>query len=472
VLFNSWTFAAYLAVVLGAYWVLQHGRRWRGQNALLLLASYLFYAAWDWRFLGLLVASTVVDYIAARQIVRRRSERARRAWLIGSLAFSLGLLGFFKYWNFFIGSANDLLTAIGLPMDPMLIRVILPVGISFYTFQTMSYVIDVYRRRFNPTEDLATFALYVSFFPQLVAGPIERAGRLLPQFQRPREVTPEHLASGAWLILLGLFKKMVVADTLAPMVNRVFAADSADAGMVMLAAYAFALQIYGDFSGYTDIARGTAKLMGFELTVNFRLPYSAVSPREFWGRWHVSLSNWMRDYLFEPLGGARRGKLLTLRNLMVTMMLGGLWHGASWNFALWGAYHGLLLIVFYAFGRRRHAPPLTGWRRLFGALGFFQLIAYGCILFRAESIGQIVRFTAALVRLDFAWSAQHAQMLLMLAWFYALVIGLVTWLQAVDKPWTRPGWNTLAGPVTVTGLAWLVLFASSVGAESFIYFQF
>ena len=309
----------------------------------LLLASMVFYGAWYPPFLPLLLASALVDFAAGRQISRARSQRQKRAWLTLSLITNLGLLGFFKYAGFLAGTLSDAFgTDIGSSFEP-----ILPIGISFYTFQSMSYTIDVYRGRLDATNSLRDFVLFVSFFPQLVAGPIVRASEFLPQLGGEIRLRAAHLGPAAWLFIVGLFKKLVIAGHLGPIVDRHFdpgRVSSLSIEEAWIGVFAFAGQIYGDFSGYTDMARGCARVFGFELPVNFRLPYLARGFSEFWNRWHISLSHWLRDYLYIPLGGNRHGRLRTIRNLLLTMLLGGLWHGAAWTFVAWGLLHGIYLI--------------------------------------------------------------------------------------------------------------------------------
>ncbi len=338
-LFHHGSFWLFFAAFAAAYFLCRSNIRAR--NLLVVGGSYLFYAGWDWRFLGLIVFSTLLDYAAGIGIGSARSDGRRRAWLWASVAGNLGVLGFFKYWNFFQENAAALLTTLGLTPHAFTLNVVLPVGISFYTFQTMSYTLDVYARRIEPTRDLAAFAAYVAFFPQLVAGPIERARNLLPQFLTPRILTADGLRSGLDLIIWGLFKKIVIADQLAPFVDLVFGLDRAHGALTAAATIAFGFQIYADFSGYSDIARGLARLMGFELMLNFNRPYLAASLRAFWRRWHISLSTWLRDYLYIPLGGNREGVARAIRNLLFTMTLGGLWHGAAWHFVVWGVWHGI-----------------------------------------------------------------------------------------------------------------------------------
>ena len=414
--FNSFVFAVFLPCVLVLYWIL--GRRW--QNRMLLVASYLFYGWWDWRFLSLLAISTVVDYTAGLRIAREHNRtdphahRRKRLWLMASMFTNLGLLGFFKYFNFFAESLVTALQGAGISIHTATLNVILPVGISFYTFQTMSYTIDIYRGKMEATRHFLDFALFVSFFPQLVAGPIERATVLLPQMLNKRHFDRAQFMDGLHLIFWGLFKKVYVADNLAPCVDRVFAASAASTWEVLGGMYAFAFQIYCDFSGYSDVARGCAKCMGFELRLNFDHPYIATNPREFWQRWHISLSTWLRDYLYIPLGGNRGSSAKTYRNLALTMLLGGLWHGAAWKFVLWGAYQGVLLIVHrlievflprnWSAGASQtdKKPRGTGLIPPPGNLAarfvMFHLVCIGWLFFRAHSVTQAGQMLLTLCR--------------------------------------------------------------------------
>ncbi len=342
--FNSYAFALFFALLLPAYWLMA---RWpRAQNILLLGVSYYFYSRWDTRFLSLLILSTVMDYLCGLWVAREEDPRRRKAAVALSMALNLGMLGFFKYYNFFAESLHrPRWRPRGWSVSMWHLEVALPIGISFYTFQSMSYVIDVYRREIQPTRNLVQFAAFVSFFPHLVAGPIMRPTTLLPQITTPRRFDIERFYQGSYLIFWGLLKKVVVADNLGLIVKDLFGRwETLDGGLALLAVYAFAFQIYGDFSGYTDIARGVSKCLGFELSLNFNLPYFATSPRDFWTRWHISLSQWLRDYLYITLGGSRGGTARTYRNLMITMTLGGLWHGPAWTYVLWGVYHGALLV--------------------------------------------------------------------------------------------------------------------------------
>jgi len=310
------------------------------------VASYVFYGAWDWRFLSLIWVSTVLDYICGIKIHQSNDIKKRKLFLFLSIFGNLSILGFFKYFDFFAANLQDLFKSFNLAIDPVFLNIILPIGISFYTFQTMSYTIDIYRKEMEPTRKFFDFALFVAFFPQLVAGPIERARNLLPQVLKPRRVTVDNFFEGYRLILWGLFKKVVVADRLGVYVDTVYGNVQYHSSMTfVLATFFFAFQIYCDFSAYSNIARGLAKLMGFDIMVNFRSPYFSKNIREFWQRWHISLSSWLRDYLYIPLGGSRNGFLKTNRNIFITMLLGGLWHGANWTFIVWGLLHGIYIVV-------------------------------------------------------------------------------------------------------------------------------
>lgn len=337
-------------------------------------------------------------------LARGEPQTARKPYLLISLVTNLGLLGFFKYFNFFIDTAQSLFGLFGVHLPIPVMQVILPVGISFYTFQALSYTIDVYRGQLHATRSFWDFFLAVLFFPHLVAGPIQRAAGLIAQVVEPRKTTKTQVVDGVHLIIWGLYKKICIADKLAPIANQYFSLSQPSGGEVLVAVLAFTFQIYCDFSGYTDIARGVAKLIGFEFVLNFNLPYLATNPSDFWRRWHISLSDWLRDYLYVSLGGNRGGELLTYRNLMLTMLLGGLWHGAAWNFVLWGLYHGFLLCA-HRFGQvplKRLGKTLSGvWAApwiILRIATMFTLTCYGWLLFRATSISQIVTFTSSLAR--------------------------------------------------------------------------
>jgi alginate O-acetyltransferase complex protein AlgI len=391
-LFNSNDFLVFFVLFCAGYFLVRNHLSWR--NRLVVVASYVFYGWWDFRFTLLLLFTSTLDFTLARLIEGVNSVPRRRALLVASIGSNLGVLGIFKYFNFFRESFELLLNALGANAHWKGWNIVLPVGISFYTFQSMSYVWDVYRRQMSASRNFVQFLAYVSFFPQLVAGPIGRATNLLPQFGRAVRITAADLETGLWLVLWGMFKKVVLADNLAPLVDLVYRHPTQSGPMVVLCTMAFGLQIYCDFSGYSDIARGLARWLGFKLMLNFNLPYAATSVRDFWSRWHISLSTWLRDYLYIPLGGNRRGRGRTYLNLGVTMLLCGLWHGAAATFVVWGFWHGLGLIVNHWW--QRHRPlhrPLPGW---IGWLATLLFVLYGWLLFRAQSLDEVVRLTAAL----------------------------------------------------------------------------
>ena len=342
-LFNSVVFLVFFFVIFILYWGIPNTKV-RPQNLLLLIASYVFYGWWDWRFLLLIAFSTLVDYFLGIAIAKGVTNAKK--YLLASVFTNLGLLFVFKYFNFFIDSWVDLWELLGYRMNVNTLNIILPVGISFYTFQTMSYSIDIYRKELKPTKDFIAFATFVSFFPQLVAGPIERASNLIPQLLGKRSWSHERFKDGLFQIVVGFFRKVVVADSIGSLIDGIYNTPQIHNGSsLVMAVILYSFQIYFDFSGYSDIAIGTAKLLGFDFKANFNLPYFSSSITEFWRRWHISLSSWLRDYLYIPLGGNRSGKFMQYRNLFLTMFLGGLWHGSSWNFAIWGSLHGILLIV-------------------------------------------------------------------------------------------------------------------------------
>ncbi|MGB0954214.1 MAG: MBOAT family O-acyltransferase [Planctomycetota bacterium] len=342
-IFTEFRFLGFFLLVFAVHWAMRGDRVRKGW---LLLSSYAFYAAWDWRFLSLILASTVVDYVAGQRIHASENPKARKRWLQLSLVANLGILGFFKYCDFFLASTASLLEAIGLEANLPVLGIVLPVGISFFTFQTMSYSLDIYWRRLEPTRSLLDLALFVGFFPQLVAGPIVRAADFLPQLRTRTRFADIAFAPALLLFLAGFIKKACISDNLAPTVDAYFADPSAfTAAAAWVAVPAYAVQIYCDFSGYSDMAIACAAMLGYRLCVNFEGPYLATSLRDFWRRWHISLSSWLRDYLYIPLGGSRGSAFATQRNLAITMLLGGLWHGASWNFVIWGGLHGLGLAL-------------------------------------------------------------------------------------------------------------------------------
>ena len=397
-LFNSLPFLLFLPIVFALYWLLAKGKL-RLQNLLLLIASYVFYGWWDWRFLSLIFLSTLVDYISALKIYRASATKERKVWLWVSLLFNLGMLGFFKYYNFFAESWAEAFSYLGFAVHPWTLNVILPVGISFYTFQTMSYSIDIYKNKLIPTKDFIGFAAFVSFFPQLVAGPIERASHLLPQILQKRKFTFEQGTRGIQLILWGFFKKVVIADSMAPIVDQVYGSYSEYSGFALgLATLAFSIQIFCDFSGYSDIAIGIAKLFGIELMNNFEYPYLARNIGEFWRKWHISLSTWFRDYVYIPMGGSRVNRKRAIFNVFIVFLVSGLWHGANWTFVAWGGIHAALFIPVFLLGKNKKYSQyavksnkfLPAFKDVVNILFTFSMVTVAWIFFRADTVSGAV----------------------------------------------------------------------------------
>lgn len=474
-LFNSYEFALFFFIVYGLYLVVDHKK----QNWLLLIASYYFYGSWDWRFLSLILASTIIDFFCGLKIENSLNSFYRKRYLFISIACNLSFLGFFKYFNFFAENLQEMLLGFGILVDTVTLNIVLPVGISFYTFQTMSYTIDIYKKELKPTRNFFDFALFVAFFPQLVAGPIERAKRLLPQISMPRSVTLEKVYEGGSLIYWGLFQKIFVADNLAKIVDPVFSSNEPQNGLIIIiAVYAFAFQIFCDFAGYSNIARGVSKCLGIEIMVNFRLPYFSTNPSEFWRRWHISLSTWLRDYLYIPLGGNRKGKYRTYINLMATMLLGGLWHGAGWTFVVWGAYQGVLLSA-----HRAVKPVFQGFTIMvspiakiisywFRVVVFFQLVCVGWVFFRAQDLGHA---TMLLQSIFSNFSISHGlgiRSSFQTFLFYTAILLVIQLIQLktndlmiVDK-FPKPVMGALYG------VMFCLMAKHAITGHSFIYFQF
>ena len=394
--FNSIDFAIFLPIVFLLYWLLKNqALKW--QNFLVVIASYLFYGWWDHRFLTLIILSTLVDYFVAKQIVKQEKQTYRKLLLLVSLVFNLGLLAFFKYYNFFISSWVDAWSALGIDLEVSTLKIILPVGISFYTFQTLSYTIDVYRKKLAPTTDFIQFAAFVAFFPQLVAGPIERAKNLLPQFAKKRAFKSSFALSGFYLIIWGLFKKVVVADNCAFFVNQIFDGMPGHSSLeLFFGAVLFGFQIYGDFSGYSDIAIGVARLFGFSLMINFSFPYFSRDIAEFWRRWHISLSTWFRDYVYIPLGGSRGNSWQRLRNVFIVFLISGFWHGANWTFIVWGLIHALLFLPLLLTKTNRVYVGATrvSKNQIPRLLLTFILVTFAWIFFRADNMSLAYKFIA------------------------------------------------------------------------------
>lgn len=468
-LFTELPFFGFLAVVLCIHWCLRYNTH---RKAWLLLASYAFYAAWDWRLLGLLLLVTLINWLAALRIAAA-TPRTRRLWLAFATVSGLGILGVFKYLDFFAGSAASLAGLLGLSLGWHQLNLVLPVGISFYVLHSLGYVVDVYRRELPPRRSLLDFSLFVAFFPQLAAGPVLRATSLLPQFDVPRRIADVPLRACLVLFLLGFAKKAAIADTLGALVDPVFAAPASHSGGAVAAAvYGYAVQIYCDFSGYTDMAIATAGLLGYRLPANFDRPYFAVGLVEFWRRWHISLSGWLRDYLYIPLGGNHGGGWRQSRNLMLTMVLGGLWHGAAAGFVIWGALHGGALVLQHAATR---AAGRRGWRvppvwvpalRLLGWAATFWYVCFCYIFFRATDLETALAISRAFVLsappLPGLLSLSSLAILAALHWYHPRLAAAGIWQAASTTRFAL-----------ALGAAWaVVLSVRHLGERPFIYFQF
>lgn len=464
-IFSSLEFFIFFALVLLGLTILRD--KHASRKLLLLAASYYFYAYWDWRFLSLIILSTLVDFVAGKQIGATAHPAKRRRWLLLSLCCNLGMLGFFKYFNFFIESFRPLAESVGF--HPGTLAIILPVGISFYTFQTLSYTIDIYRRNMEPHDSLLDFALFVGFFPQLVAGPIVRAAAFLPQLKEYKPLTRANAYAGFQLFTYGLFKKVFIADRLAIFTDNVFAnAGAYDSPTTWLAAAGYAMQIYFDFSGYSDMAIGVARFMGYDLGKNFNFPYLATSPQSFWRRWHISLSSWIRDYLYIPLGGNRKGTVRTYVNLMVSMLLCGLWHGAAWTFVAWGGLHGMALAGNRIFngnkkGTVSRGSAVAGW-----ALTML-FVLVGWVLFRSQD------FSQAGLMLRQMFLPQSG-----VSWINPFVLLVITGTALVHALKIFGNWERLLlsptarwySPALLFSLLWLCAIFYPRGFNPFIYFQF
>ncbi len=482
-LFNSLDFFIFLPVVFVLYWFIFY-KKIQIQNLFILIASYIFYGLWDWRFLFLILASTVVDFFIGQTIHANDSASKRKAWLWVSVIFNIGLLGFFKYYNFFIGSWVDFLSVFGYELkSTWTLQIILPVGISFYTFQTMSYSLDIYYKRLTPTKNFIAFATFVSFFPQLVAGPIERASNLLSQITTKRIFNYTQCTEGLRLILWGLFKKVVIADSIAPIVDDIFLNyNDYSASTLILGVSLFSFQVYGDFSGYSDIAIGTAKLFGIELMSNFKFPTFSRNVAEYWQRWHVSLSTWFRHYVYIPLGGSRVSKLKSVRNIIIIFLVSGFWHGANWTFIVWGAIHAALYIPVFLMGRNRiymntvvaenrWLPSLTEISQI---LLTFLLVTFSRVFFRSESITDAFGFLEQIYA-NFSYETyQHPLGYRMVDYF--ILLGLFILYEFRIRRDERAPFKFKSRIVrfvayTLVILGMLLFFDDNID-RSFIYFQF
>ena len=466
-LFNSLDFAVFLPIVFVLYWfVTNHNLKL--QNALIVAASYVFYGWWDWRFLSLIIFSTFLDYSIGRKLKYEENQKTRKVLLWASIIVNLGFLGFFKYYNFFLDNFIAAFSFFGQEIQANSLNIILPVGISFYTFQTLSYTIDVYKKKLEPTEDFIAFSAFVCFFPQLVAGPIERATNLLPQFYKKRTFEYDKAVDGMRQILWGLFKKVVIADNCAEYANLIFNNyQDYNGSTLLLGAIFFTFQIYGDFSGYSDIAIGTSRLFGFNLMQNFATPYFSRDIAEFWRRWHISLSTWFRDYLYIPLGGSRGGTLMKVRNTFIIFLVSGFWHGANWTFIVWGGLNALYFLPLLLLKRNRtnlgvvaEGRMLPTLREVFQMGTTFLLTVLAWVFFRAESVNKATEFVKIIFskRFEDGYTSPYGLVILI------LVLLWIDWLQRSGKTFNN-------SYVTIFILVSLALFVNKTPAE-FIYFDF
>ena len=475
--FNSIAFLLFLPTVFFLYWFI-FKKNLKIQNILLLIASYFFYGWWDYRFLILIALSTVIDYVVGLKLQEETVKKKRKHLLALSLIFNLGMLGFFKYYNFFVESWIDSWALLGVKMNVSTMQIVLPVGISFYTFQTLSYTIDVYRKKLTPTTNFINFATFVAFFPQLVAGPIERATNLLPQFSVKKTFNLERAKSGIHLIIWGLFKKIVIADGCATYVNSIF--DNyleLNTLTLIIGAVYFAFQIYCDFSGYSDIAIGTARLFGFELMQNFNYPYFSRDVAEFWRRWHISLSTWFRDYLYIPLGGSRTSKRKQIRNVFIVFLVSGFWHGANWTFIIWGALHALFFIPLLLRKKNRENinqvsenGVIPTFRELIDMLGTFALVTLAWVFFRADNItvaGNYYKRIATNLNFNIEYLNIENYSLEML-----LLIGIFILFEWFNKHTEHPFFGTFKWFKIIGIILMILAFGVYSNHQEFIYFQF
>lgn len=478
-LFNSLDFAIFLPIVFCLYWWIGK-EKVKMQNLLLLASSYVFYGWWDWRFLFLIVFSSLVDYFVGLQLGREKKSSKKRDFLLFiSIAVNLGLLGFFKYFNFFLDNFLTAFKWFGMPINQGLLEIVLPVGISFYTFQTLSYTIDIYRNKFEPTSDIIAFLAFISFFPQLVAGPIERASNLLPQFYDQRKFDYADAVNGLRQILWGLIKKIIIADKCGEYVNLIFSNHQDYSGSTLLiGAILFSFQIYGDFSGYSDIAIGTSRLFGFSLMKNFAFPYFSRDIAEFWRRWHISLSTWFRDYLYIPLGGSRGGKWMVIRNTFIIFLVSGFWHGANWTFIVWGFLHAIFFLpLLLTNNNRRNLDVvalnsfLPSVKDVISILITFLLTTLAWIFFRADNVSQAF---AILSEIGSTSLFQFPELFPIFTFCLIAVFLIIEWTgRTGDFGLERIAYYS---PKPVRWAIYMILitslFLSNTAEQEFIYFQF
>lgn len=472
-LFNSFAFLIFLIVVFTIYWCSNNSLRL--QNTFLAIASYIFYGWWDYRFLILIFVSTVVDYLVALGMERYADQRSRKNLLGVSIVFNLGLLAYCKYANFFIDSFVDAFLFAGFDIDSPTLNIILPVGISFYTFQTLSYSIDVYRGEIKANKDFLAFMVYVSFFPQLVAGPIERSTKLLPQILNKRIFSYQEAALGMKQILWGLFKKMVIADNCAPYVDQIFnSSDSLHGSTLLLGAVLFSFQIYGDFSGYSDIAIGVSRLFGIKLSRNFNNPYFSRDIAEFWRKWHISLSSWFKDYVYIPLGGSAKNKITSIKNIFIIFLISGFWHGANWTFIAWGAFHSLLYLPLFLLKRnRKNLSEHPRFKDLLPVLKTYLLVCIGWVFFRAKDISQATDILSEIMS-ESLFSPIEVSLRVLYIIALILILIVLEWLNRTHEFTLEKlgnNWNMYTRWSFYSTILLLIAWFAKTGT-SFIYFQF
>ena len=477
-LFNSIEFAIFIPIVFLLYWFVTN-KNLKLQNILLLIASYVFYGWWDWRFLSLIIFSSFVDYYVGIGLAKTDNQKKRKFLLLTSIIVNLGFLGYFKYFNFFAQSFSDAFTLLGRPFEASSLNIILPVGISFYTFQTLSYSIDVYKNKLEPTKNIIAFFSFVSFFPQLVAGPIERATNLLPQFYKKRIFNYTKAVDGMRQILWGLFKKMVIADNCAKYVNQIFDNhDNLGGSTLLLGSFLFAFQIYGDFSGYSDIAIGTSRLFGFNLKKNFAFPYFSRDIAEFWRRWHISLSTWFRDYLYIPLGGSKGKAGMKIRNIFIIFIVSGFWHGANWTFIIWGALNALYFLPLMLLKKNRantdtvaQEKYLPTLKELLNMTITFGLTLIAWVFFRAENIGDALMYLSGIFSNSlFTIPEIRPKSVMLLVAFFVVI----EWIGREREYAIQLSNNTLPRTVqwSIYYLIIILIVIYSGSQQQFIYFQF
>nr|WP_315027828.1 MBOAT family O-acyltransferase [uncultured Chryseobacterium sp.] len=476
-LFNSLAFLIFLPVVFIVYWF-NCNKNYKFQNRLLLCASFYFYSCWDFRFLFLLVFSITLDFFSGIQIENSKTKRSAAIWLTLSIAINLGFLGFFKYYNFFIDNFAELLKSLGFAVNMWTLKVVLPVGISFYTFHGLSYVIDIYKKRIPAEKNYVDYAVFVSYFPLLVAGPIERATHLLPQIQRKRAFDYKKAKDGMAQILWGFFKKMVIADNCAPIVNDIFSNTGTEsASNLVWGAILFAFQIYGDFSGYSDIALGTSRLFGIELLKNFSYPYFSRDIAEFWRRWHISLSSWFRDYLYIPLGGSRGGLWMKIRNTFIIFLVSGFWHGANWTFIIWGGLNAIFFLPLLLAKKNRDnlegvavGKIIPSLREAFSIIFTFMLTCFAWIFFRAESVSSAIQYIQGIFSKSvFVFPTEFRPVLSGLI----IIMLVIEWINRTqDYGLKIHNQKPMIQAIAYIFIAYLILNFANFNNNEFIYFQF